>query len=114
MLIFFCTLQIASRRVIQLSTIIMFFFGLFTKFGAVFVCIPDPVIGGMFMIMFGLIVAVGISNARHIDLNSSRNLCILGFSIYFGLSLPRWVSSNEDSINTGNFYYNNTINVFYM
>ena len=79
----------------------MFLFGVLTKIGAIFVAIPDPVIGGMFIIMFGLIAAVGISNVQYLDMNSSRNLCILGFSIYFGLSLSRWVEDNEDSIQTG-------------
>ena len=29
------------------------FFGVFAKFGALFVTIPDPIVGGVFMIMFG-------------------------------------------------------------
>lgn len=42
----------------------MIVLGIFGKFGAVFITIPDPVIGGMFLVMFGMIAAVGISNLQ--------------------------------------------------
>ena len=35
--------------------------------------------------MFGMITAVGLSNLQFIDLNSTRNLFVLGFSIFFSL-----------------------------
>lgn len=34
--------------------------GVFGKFGAVFILVPDAVVGGMFLIMFGMITAVGL------------------------------------------------------
>ena len=46
-------LQVGSRRVVMLSAGFMIVFGLFTKFGALFVTIPDPVIAGTFFILFG-------------------------------------------------------------
>jgi len=45
--------KVGSRRVIQAGGIIMIVLGCFTKFGALFVTIPDPVVGGVFMVMFG-------------------------------------------------------------
>ena len=59
--------------------------GLFSKFGAVFATIPEPIVGGIFYIMFGMVAAVGLSSLQYVDLNSTRNLFILGFSIFFGL-----------------------------
>ena len=38
--------------------------GVFGKMGAAFATIPTPVIGGMFLVMFGVITAVGISNLQ--------------------------------------------------
>ena len=35
--------------------------------------------------MFGMIAAVGLSNLQFVDLNSTRNLFVLGFSIFFSL-----------------------------
>ena len=48
-----------------------------------------------------MIVAVGLSNLQNVDLNSGRNLFILGFSLFVGLSIPQWLSANRDAINTG-------------
>ena len=49
----FVTLQVGSRRVVQTGGILMILLGCLGKFGALFVTIPDPVVGGMFMVMFG-------------------------------------------------------------
>lgn len=42
----------------------------------------------------GMITAVGLSNLQFVDLNSSRNLFVLGFSIFFGLVLPSYLRQN--------------------
>ena len=57
--------------------------------------------GGMFCVMFGIITAVGISSLQFVDLNSSRNLLIMGFSIIMGLALPDWIEKNKNVIKTG-------------
>uniref|UniRef100_A0A3B4XAV5 Si:dkey-106n21.1 n=1 Tax=Seriola lalandi dorsalis TaxID=1841481 RepID=A0A3B4XAV5_SERLL len=93
--------KVGSRLVLQTTGILMVVLGIFGKFGAVFITIPDPVIGGMFLVMFGMIAAVGISNLQYVDLNSSRNLLILGFSTFSGLVLPSWFHSNPGIIDTG-------------
>ncbi|XP_054887514.1 solute carrier family 23 member 2 isoform X2 [Poeciliopsis prolifica] len=93
--------KVSSRLVLQTTGVLMIALGVFGKFGAVFITIPDPVIGGMFLVMFGMIAAVGISNLQHVDLNSSRNLLILGFSTFSGLVLPTWFRSNPGIIDTG-------------
>jgi len=76
-------------------------FGMLGKFGALFVTIPDPIIGGVFMVMFGMITAVGISNLQYADMNSSRNLFIVGFSLVFGLAVPYYMEDHMDAIKTG-------------
>ena len=79
----------------------MMVIGVLGKFGALFVSIPDPIVGGTFMVMFGMIAAVGISNLQFADVNSSRNLFIVGFSIVFGLGLPNYMKNHPDAIKTG-------------
>ena len=90
--------KVGSRRVIQYSALIMITFGLLSKFGALFVTIPEPIIGGIFCIMFGMVTAVGLSNLQFVNLGSTRNLFVLGFSIFFGLVLSKWVKENPDAI----------------
>jgi len=57
--------------------------------------------GVVFLIATGIIAAVGVSNLQYVDLNSSRNMCIFGFSLFFGLSFPTWLKGHSDRINTG-------------
>lgn len=60
----FSFLQVGSRMVIVSSGVLMVVMGVFGKVGAVFTTIPSPVIGGMFMVMFGVISAAGVSNLQ--------------------------------------------------
>lgn len=48
-----------------------------------------------------MITAVGLSNLQFVDMNSSRNLFVLGFSMFFGLTLPNYLDSHPGAINTG-------------
>ncbi|KAL7635456.1 UNVERIFIED_CONTAM: hypothetical protein RMT77_014525 [Armadillidium vulgare] len=93
--------KVASRRVIQVSAILMLICGVIGKFGAVFITLPDPVIGGLSLVIFAFVTSVGLSNLQSVDLNSSRNLFVLGISLFFGLAIPEWVTQNSDTIATG-------------
>ena len=56
-----------------------------------------------------MVTAVGMSNLQYVDLNSSRNIFILGISLFFGLSLPIWMQTN-DVIHTGKSFIVHVIN----
>ncbi|XP_050531173.1 solute carrier family 23 member 2 isoform X2 [Daktulosphaira vitifoliae] len=94
--------KIGSRRVIQYASGLMLIQGVVNKLGAVFIIIPEPIVGGMFCIMFGMICAFGLSALQYVQLNSSRNLYIIGFSMFFSLVLPKWLIANPNVIQTGN------------
>nr|XP_048298399.1 solute carrier family 23 member 1 isoform X2 [Myodes glareolus] len=93
--------KVGSRRVVQYGACIMLVLGAIGKFTALFASLPDPILGGMFCTLFGMITAVGLSNLQFVDMNSSRNLFVLGFSMFFGLMLPNYLESNPGAINTG-------------
>ncbi|XP_075413850.1 solute carrier family 23 member 1-like [Tenrec ecaudatus] len=93
--------RVGSRMVIVAAGCVLLLMGVFGKVGAAFATIPTPVIGGMFLVMFGIITAVGISNLQYVDMNSSRNLFVFGFSIYCGLAIPNWVNKNPERLQTG-------------
>ena len=38
---------------VQVAGVFLLFFGVLGKFGALFVTIPDPVMGGVFLVVFG-------------------------------------------------------------
>uniref|UniRef100_A0A3Q3X3K6 Uncharacterized protein n=1 Tax=Mola mola TaxID=94237 RepID=A0A3Q3X3K6_MOLML len=93
--------KVGSRRVVQYGAAIMLLLGSVGKFTALFASLPDPILGGMFCTLFGMITAVGLSNLQLVDLNSSRNLFVLGFSMCFGLTLPTYLDTHPGSIRTG-------------
>ncbi|XP_078347816.1 solute carrier family 23 member 2-like [Oculina patagonica] len=93
--------KVGSLRVIQYAGLVMMTFGVLGKFGALFVTIPEPIIGGVFMVMFGMITSVGISNLQYADMNSSRNLFIVGFSLVFALAVPHYMGQHPNAIDTG-------------
>jgi len=82
--------RVGSRRVVQAGAALMVLLGAFGKFGALFTTIPQPIVGGMYCAMFGMIAAVGLSNLQFVDLNSARNLFVLGFAFFMGLSVPEY------------------------
>lgn len=59
--------KIGSRRVIQWASLIMVIQGVVSKFGAIFIMIPDPVVGGIFCVMFGMITAFGYYTQKNRD-----------------------------------------------
>lgn len=71
-------------RVTAVFAIILGFFG---KFGAVLQSIPTPVKGGVEVMLFGMIAAVGVRclSEAQLDFTNSRNLLIPGFILVFGL-----------------------------
>ncbi|XP_027595029.1 solute carrier family 23 member 1-like [Pipra filicauda] len=93
--------KVGSRMVIIAGACAMLLSGIFGKVGAMLASIPSPVIGGMFLVMFGVITAVGISNLQYTDMNSSRNIFIFGFSVFSGLTIPNWASKNSALLETG-------------
>ncbi|CAN7996418.1 unnamed protein product [Ixodes hexagonus] len=92
---------VASRRVIQYGAGIMLVLGMLGKVGALFVAIPEPIMGGIFIVMFSVVAAVGLSSLQFVDLNSSRNLFVLGASLFLGLCLPDWIRQHPQAIATG-------------
>ncbi|XP_067936880.1 uncharacterized protein [Watersipora subatra] len=93
--------QVGSRRVIQVAAVLMIVLSVLGKFCALFVTIPDPVLGGIYIILFGMLASIGLSNLQYVDLNSPRNHFIIGASLMLGLTVPSWIKSNTDQIQTG-------------
>lgn len=86
--------RVGSRRVVQCGALLMVGLATIGKFGALFTSIPQPIVGGMYCAMFGMITAVGLSNLQFVDLNSARNLFIVGFALFMGLSVPRYFGAH--------------------
>ena len=66
---------------------------------------PEPIVGGCLTVLFGMVAAVGIATLKFIDMNSTRNLTILGVSLLIGLMVPQYINDekNQEAIKTGNY-----------
>jgi solute carrier family 23 (nucleobase transporter), member 1 len=85
--------RVASRYVVLLGAGVLVLLGLVSKFGAVVATIPAPVVGGAYLALFGLIAAVGLSLLRRADMDSQRNLMIIGFVLFAGFVFPAYFGS---------------------
>lgn len=86
--------RVASRYVVNVAAVLLIVLGVASKFGAIVATIPSPIVGGMYCTLFGLIAAVGLSNLMRADMTSQRNLMIVGFSMFMGLSLPVYLKAS--------------------
>jgi hypothetical protein len=69
----------------------------------------------LFMVMFGIISAVGLAQMSHTDQHCSRNVFILGFALYSGLSVTYYVSDYTNKhghgpVNTSSDVFNSIAN----
>ncbi|XP_033760561.1 solute carrier family 23 member 1-like isoform X2 [Pecten maximus] len=88
--------KVGSRRVVLVAGFLLMFFGCFSKMSAFVVTVPDPIIGAAFIVLFAVLTAVGGSNLQYVDLNSPRNMIVMGMALFVGLALPPWLTDNQD------------------
>jgi solute carrier family 23 (nucleobase transporter), member 1 len=88
--------RVASRYVVILGAGALVVLGLIAKFGAVVATIPAPIVGGAYLALFGLIAAIGLSLLRRADMDSQRNLMIVGFVLFAGFVFPSYFGTVEE------------------
>lgn len=78
-----------NPRLIRVTAVIAICLGMLGKVGAVLQTIPNPVKGGVEVMLFGMIAAVGIRSLAesNLDFTHSRNLTIVGLILVFGLGI---------------------------
>lgn len=78
--------KVASRHVVIMAGILLMILGIFPKLGAIVASIPNPVLGGAGIVMFGFVAASGIKTLSRVNMNN-RNLLIIAVSIALGLGI---------------------------
>jgi NCS2 family nucleobase:cation symporter-2 len=93
---------VRSRWVTVAGGVIMVAMGLLPKMGAIVEAIPQFVLGGAGLVMFGMVAATGIRILSNVDFKGNRNnLYIVALSIGFGLIplvAPRWSQQMSHSL----------------
>ena len=73
--------RVKSRFVVAASGVILILLGLFPKLAAVVASIPNAVLGGAGIAMFGMIIASGIRSLGRVEYEDNHNLVIVALSI---------------------------------
>lgn len=78
-----------NPALLRLAAVFAMFLGLLGKFGAVLQTIPQPVKGGVEIVLFGMIASIGIRTIGEAKLNlaDTRNLTIMGATLCCGIGL---------------------------
>ncbi|NLS44947.1 MAG: uracil-xanthine permease [Firmicutes bacterium] len=79
--------RVWKPQVMRVAAVIAILLAFVAKLGAAIQTIPDPVIGGISIVLFGLIAAVGVRTMveNHVDLKDSRNLFIASVILVVGI-----------------------------
>ncbi|WP_299850240.1 nucleobase:cation symporter-2 family protein [uncultured Roseovarius sp.] len=77
---------VMSRHVVTCGAIFLIICGLIPKVGGVIRTVPIEVLGGGVIVMFGMVVAAGISMLSDVDWNR-RNMVIFAIALSIGLGL---------------------------
>ncbi|XP_024374995.1 nucleobase-ascorbate transporter 2 [Physcomitrium patens] len=110
--------RVGSRRVAEISAVFMFFFSIFGKFGAVLASIPQPIVAAYLCVTFGMVVGTGISILQFANMNLTRNIFVVGFSLFMGLSVRQYFTefsmrAGHGPVHTNSRWFNDILNVFF-
>ncbi|MGL5647594.1 MAG: uracil-xanthine permease family protein [Clostridium sp.] len=90
----------ASRSVAIMAGILLICLGFMPKVAAIINVMPQPVLGGAGIVMFGTIVAAGIKTLGRVKMNN-RNLLIIATAIGLGLGVtfrPEFISQLPEGL----------------
>lgn len=79
--------KVYEPAVLRVAAVIAILMSILSKFGAVLSTIPEPVMGGISIILFGMIASVGmrVMVENKIDFSSGRNMLIAAFVLTLGM-----------------------------
>ncbi|MGG1243836.1 nucleobase:cation symporter-2 family protein [Bacillus cabrialesii] len=77
--------KMKSVNVIAITGMMLMAIGLVPKAAALTTVIPNPVLGGAMIVMFGMVISYGIKMLSSVDFDSQGNLLIIASSVSLGL-----------------------------
>lgn len=77
--------RVKSRFVVAAAGAILIVLGLFPKAAAVIAAIPNPVLGGAGIAMFGMVAASGIKTLSKVQFDGTHNIMVVAVSIGVGM-----------------------------
>ncbi|KAK3005876.1 hypothetical protein RJ639_016653 [Escallonia herrerae] len=92
--------KMGSRRAVELGACVLIVLSLVGKVGGFLASIPEVMVAALLCFMWAMLTALGLSNLRYSEAGSSRNVIIVGLSLFFSLSVPAYFQQYGISPNT--------------
>ncbi|KAG8371198.1 hypothetical protein BUALT_Bualt13G0062100 [Buddleja alternifolia] len=92
--------KVGSRRAVELGACVLIVLSLIGKVGGFIASIPEVMVAALLCFMWAMLTALGLSNLRYSEAGSSRNIIIVGLSLFFSLSIPAYFQQYGISPNT--------------
>ncbi|XP_052647646.1 solute carrier family 23 member 3 isoform X1 [Harpia harpyja] len=93
--------QVGSRLSVQVSALVCVVLGMSPRLAGFLTRIPLAVHGGVLCVTYAVAVGTGISYFQYADIDSGRNIFIVGFTMFVALLVPRWFGAGPAHLATG-------------
>ncbi|NXS14881.1 S23A3 protein, partial [Neodrepanis coruscans] len=93
--------QAGSRLSVQISALACVVLGMSPRLAGLLTHIPLAVHGGVLCVTYAVAVGTGISYFQYTDIDSGRNIFIVGFAMFMALLVPRWFGTALTRLATG-------------
>ena len=79
--------KVTHPQVLRITACTAIVFSLIGKISALLLSIPNAVLGGIMILIFGTIASVGVQNLlnNHVDFNNTRNIIIMSVTLTLGI-----------------------------
>ncbi|NWH80850.1 S23A3 protein, partial [Piaya cayana] len=95
--------QAGSHFSVQVSALVCVVLGMSPRLAGLLTRIPLAVHGGVLCVTYTVAVGIGISYFQYADIDSGRNIFIVGFAMFMALLVPRWFSAAPAHLATGSW-----------
>ncbi|KAM4626563.1 solute carrier family 23 member 3 [Discoglossus pictus] len=93
--------QVGSRNPVHISALLFIILGSSPKLSEILMSIPLAVHGAVLCLTFSMAVGAGVSYFQYADIDSGRNIFIVGFAMFMALLVPRWLEAVPGQLVTG-------------
>ncbi|KAM3851177.1 solute carrier family 23 member 3 [Vipera latastei] len=93
--------QSTSFRSVWIGALACVVLGLSPRLMGFLTTIPLGIHGGVLCVTYSVAVGTGVSYFQYTDIDSGRNIFIVGFTMFMGLLVPKWLCGAPGSLTTG-------------
>ncbi|XP_053257862.1 solute carrier family 23 member 3 isoform X1 [Podarcis raffonei] len=92
--------QAPSCRAVWISALASVLLGLSPRLMGILTTIPLAIHGGVLCVTYSMAVGTGVSYFQYTNIDSGRNIFIVGFTMFMGLLVPKWLFTAPGSLAT--------------